>query len=133
MTLGDGTELAFGRLLLATGAEPRRISIPGADLDGVRYLRTLADCDILRGDLETGGRAVVVGAGWIGVEFAASARQRGCEVTVIDPASVPLERVLGSELGAFYREVHRDHGVEMLLGPASRGSRATTGCRGSGQ
>jgi 3-phenylpropionate/trans-cinnamate dioxygenase ferredoxin reductase component len=116
ITLGDGAELAFDRLLLTTGAEPRRISIPGADLDGVRYLRTLADCDILRGDLEAGGRAVVVGAGWIGVEFAASARQRRCDVTVIDPASVPLERVLGSELGSFYRDVHRDHGVEMLLG-----------------
>jgi 3-phenylpropionate/trans-cinnamate dioxygenase ferredoxin reductase subunit len=116
VTLGDGAELAFDRLLLATGAEPRRISIPGADLDGVRYLRTLADCDTLRGDLETSGRVVVVGAGWIGVEFAASARQRGCEVTVIDPASVPLERVLGRELGTFYRDVHRDHGVEMLLG-----------------
>lgn len=121
VTLGDGAELAFDRLLLATGAGPRRISIPGADLDGVRYLRTLADCDILRGDLETGGRVVVVGAGWVGVEFAASARQRGCEVTVIDPASVPLERVLGTELGAFYRDVHRDHGVEMLLGTGVEG------------
>src|ERR1700733_930882 len=86
--LGDGAELGFDRLLLTTGAEPRPISIPGADLDGVRYLRTLADCDVLRGDLETGGRVVVVGAGWIGAEFAASARQRGCEVTVIDPGSV---------------------------------------------
>jgi 3-phenylpropionate/trans-cinnamate dioxygenase ferredoxin reductase component len=116
VALGDGAELAFDRLLLATGAAPRRISIPGADLDGVRYLRTLADCDRLRGDLETRGTVVVVGAGWIGVEFAASARQLGCEVTVIDPASVPLERVLGRELGTFYRDVHRDHGVDMLLG-----------------
>jgi 3-phenylpropionate/trans-cinnamate dioxygenase ferredoxin reductase component len=116
VTLGDGAELGFDRLLLTTGAEPRPISIPGADLDRVRYLRTLADCDFLRGDLETSGRVVVVGAGWIGAEFAASARQRGCEVTVIDPGSVPLERVLGTELGSFYRDVHRDHGVEMLLG-----------------
>jgi len=116
VTLGDGAELGFDRLLMATGAEPRRISIPGAGLDGVRYLRTLADCDVLRGDLETGGRLVVVGAGWIGAEFSASARQRGCEVTVIDPASVPLERVFGTELGTFYRDVHRGHGVEMLLG-----------------
>jgi len=116
VTLGDGVELGFDRLLLTTGAEPRQISIPGADLDGVRYLRTLADCDVLRADLETGGRVAVIGAGWIGSEFAASARQRGCEVTVIDPASVPLERVLGTELGTFYRDVHRDHGVQMLLG-----------------
>ncbi len=121
VTLGDGTELAFDRLLLTTGAEPRRISIPGSDLDGIRYLRTLADCDTLRKDLDAGGRVVVVGAGWIGTEFAASARQRGCEVTVIDPASVPLERVLGSELGAFYRDVHIDHGVELLLGTGVEG------------
>jgi 3-phenylpropionate/trans-cinnamate dioxygenase ferredoxin reductase subunit len=121
VTLGDGAELTFDRLLLATGAEPRRISIPGADLDGVRYLRTLADCDTLRGDLDTSAKVVVIGAGWIGAEFAASARQRGCEVTVIDPVSVPLERVLGRELGTFYRDVHRDHGVEMLLGTGVEG------------
>jgi 3-phenylpropionate/trans-cinnamate dioxygenase ferredoxin reductase subunit len=121
VTLSDGAKLAFDRLLLVTGAEPRRISIPGADLDGVRYLRTLADCDTLRADLDGGGRVVVVGAGWIGVEFAASARQRGWEVTVIDPAAVPLERVLGRQLGGFYRDVHSDHGVEMLLGTGVEG------------
>ena len=107
--------IGYDRLLIATGAEPRRIDIPGAGLDGVHYLRTLADCDALRGRLDAGGRVVVIGAGWIGAEFAASARQRGLDVTVIEPATVPLERVLGHELGAFYRDVHETHGVEMRM------------------
>jgi 3-phenylpropionate/trans-cinnamate dioxygenase ferredoxin reductase subunit len=101
---------------LTTGAEPRRPSIDGATLDGVYYLRTLADCDALRERLDGSGRAVVVGAGWIGSEFAASARQRGLDVTVVDPLSLPNERIFGSEIGAFYRNVHVKHGVEMVLG-----------------
>jgi 3-phenylpropionate/trans-cinnamate dioxygenase ferredoxin reductase component len=116
VTLEAGRELAYDRLLLATGAEPRRLSIPGADLEGVHYLRTLADCDALRKRLDAKGKVAVIGAGWIGAEFAASARQLGAEVTVIEPASVPLERVLGPEVGGVYRDVHRDHGVELLLG-----------------
>jgi 3-phenylpropionate/trans-cinnamate dioxygenase ferredoxin reductase component len=116
ITLADGRELGYDRLLLATGAEPRRIPIPGAELGGVHYLRTLADCDALRDRLDTGGHVVVVGAGWIGSEFAASAKQRGCEVTVVDPLQLPNERVFGAEIGAFYRDVHRDHGVELALG-----------------
>jgi 3-phenylpropionate/trans-cinnamate dioxygenase ferredoxin reductase component len=116
VTLAGGQELDYDRLLLTTGAEPRRIRIPGADLDGVYYLRTLADCDALRERLERGGRVVVVGAGWIGSEFAASARQRGLEVTVIDPQPLPNERIFGSEIGAFYRDVHLQHGVNLLLG-----------------
>jgi 3-phenylpropionate/trans-cinnamate dioxygenase ferredoxin reductase subunit len=104
----------YDRLLIATGAQPRALEIPGAGLDGVHYLRTLADCDALRERLAAGGKVVVIGAGWIGAEFAASARQRGLEVTVIEPATVPLERVLGQELGAFYGDVHRGHGVELL-------------------
>lgn len=115
VTLEGGRELGYDRVLLATGAEPRRLSIPGADLDGIHYLRTLADCDALRKGLEAKGKVAVIGAGWIGAEFAASARQCGAEVTVIDPASVPLERVLGGEIGAFYRDVHREQGVELLL------------------
>ena len=116
VTLADGRELGFDRLLLATGAEPRRIPVSGADLDGVYYLRTLADCDVLRERLDAGGHAVVVGAGWIGSEFAASARQRGLEVTVIDPLALPNERIFGPEIGGFYRDVHLNHGVELLLG-----------------
>jgi len=116
VALGDGERLRYDRLLLATGAEPRRLSIPGAELDGVLYLRSVEDSDALRRRLDRGGRVVVIGAGWIGAEVAASARQRGLDVTVLDPMAVPLERVLGSEVGAVYRDIHTDHGVRMLLG-----------------
>jgi 3-phenylpropionate/trans-cinnamate dioxygenase ferredoxin reductase component len=116
LELDDGERLRYDRLLLATGAEPRRLSIPGAGLDGVFYLRSVQDSDALRERLDRGGSVVVVGAGWIGAEVAASARQRGLEVTVIEPASVPLERVMGAEVGAIYRDIHTDHGVRMLMG-----------------
>jgi 3-phenylpropionate/trans-cinnamate dioxygenase ferredoxin reductase subunit len=116
VALDDGERLRYDRLLLTTGAEPRRLSIPGADLDGVLYLRSVADSDALRERFDRGGSVVVVGVGWIGAEVAASARQRGLEVTVVEPASVPLERVLGTELGAVYRDIHTDHGVRILLG-----------------
>jgi 3-phenylpropionate/trans-cinnamate dioxygenase ferredoxin reductase subunit len=116
LTLDDGETIRYDRLLLATGAEPRRLTIPGGELDGVMYLRSVRDSDALRARLDQGGAAVVIGAGWIGAEVAASARQRGLEVTVVEPSSVPLERVLGSEVGAIYRDIHTDHGVRMLLG-----------------
>jgi 3-phenylpropionate/trans-cinnamate dioxygenase ferredoxin reductase component len=134
LTLAGGERLRYDRLLLATGAEPRRLDVPGADLDGVLYLRTLADSDALRARLDAGGRAVVVGAGWIGAEVAASARERGVDVTVIEPLAVPLERALGRELGAIYRDVHRDRGVELLLGTgveAFEGDGRVTGVRTS--
>jgi 3-phenylpropionate/trans-cinnamate dioxygenase ferredoxin reductase component len=116
VTLGGGEQLAYDSLLLTTGAEPRAISVPGADLDGVHYLRTLDDCDALRERLGTGsGRVAVVGAGWIGSEFAASARGAGLDVTVIDPLALPNERIFGAEVGAFYRDVHLSHGVDMVL------------------
>jgi 3-phenylpropionate/trans-cinnamate dioxygenase ferredoxin reductase subunit len=131
VTDGD-KEFGYDRLLIATGAEPRKIEIAGADLDGVHYLRTLADCDALRQRLAAGGKVIVIGAGWIGAEFAASARQRGLEVTIIEPATVPLERVLGNELGTFYRDVHETHGVEMRMQTgvqAFEGSRSVTAVR----
>jgi len=116
VTLAGGEELAYDSLLLTTGAEPRRISVPGADLDGVHYLRTFSDCDALRERLGAGsGHVAVVGAGWIGSEFAASARGAGLEVTVIDPLMVPNERIFGAEIGEFYRDVHLRNGVEMVL------------------
>jgi 3-phenylpropionate/trans-cinnamate dioxygenase ferredoxin reductase component len=135
VALEDGERLSFDRLLLATGAEPRRMDIPGADLEGVLYLRTVESSDAIRERLDRGGRVVVVGAGWIGSEAAASARQRGLDVTVIEPASVPLERVLGAELGAVYRDVHLEHGVEMVLGTgveAFEGDTAVRRVRASG-
>ncbi|HWT25292.1 MAG TPA: FAD-dependent oxidoreductase [Solirubrobacteraceae bacterium] len=116
LALDGGERVAYDRLLLATGAEPRRLQIEGGSLDGIHYLRTLGDSDAIRARLDAGGRLVVVGAGWIGAEVAASARQRGLEVTVVAPEAVPLQRVLGPELGAIYGDVHRDKGVELLLG-----------------
>jgi 3-phenylpropionate/trans-cinnamate dioxygenase ferredoxin reductase component len=116
VALDDGERLRYDRLLIATGAEPRRLTIAGADLEGVLYLRNVEDSDALRERLDRGGSAVVVGAGWIGAEVAASARQRGLDVTVVEPLSVPLERALGVELGAIYRDIHADRGVRMLLG-----------------
>jgi 3-phenylpropionate/trans-cinnamate dioxygenase ferredoxin reductase component len=115
LELEGGERLGYDRLLLATGAEPRRLRLPGADLPGIHLLRTFADSDALRERLDAGGRLVVVGAGWIGSEVAASARQRGMDVTVIAPEAVPLERVLGLEVGAVYRELHRDHGVDLRM------------------
>ena len=116
VALAGGEQLGYDSLLLTTGAEPRRISVPGADLDGVHYLRTVADSDALRERLASGsGRVAVVGAGWIGSEVAASARGAGLEVTVIDPLACPNERIFGMEIGGFYRDVHLRHGVEMIL------------------
>jgi 3-phenylpropionate/trans-cinnamate dioxygenase ferredoxin reductase component len=116
VTLDDGQALPYDKLLLTTGAEPRRLSIPGAELEGIHYLRTLEDCDALRERLDAGGRVAVVGAGWIGSEVAASARQKGLDVTLIDPLELPNERIFGREIGSFYRDVHAQHGVELALG-----------------
>jgi 3-phenylpropionate/trans-cinnamate dioxygenase ferredoxin reductase component len=114
LTLEEGEMLSFDSLLLATGARPRGLNVPGADLDGVLQLRTVDDSDALRARLHDSAAVAVVGAGWIGCEVAASARQMGCEVTIIEPQSVPLERVLGLEVGEYYRRVHTEHGVRLL-------------------
>jgi 3-phenylpropionate/trans-cinnamate dioxygenase ferredoxin reductase component len=112
LVLDGGERLAFTKLLLATGAEPRRL--PGAE--GVHYLRDFRDSDTLRAVLDQGGRMAVIGGGWIGSEVAASARQKGLEVTLIEQAAAPLEGVLGRELGDIYAAIHRDHGVAVLTG-----------------
>jgi 3-phenylpropionate/trans-cinnamate dioxygenase ferredoxin reductase subunit len=114
VVLEGGERVRFDRLLLATGAEPRRLSVPGAELDGVLYLRDFEDADAIAQRLRHGGKLVVIGAGWIGAEVGASARERGLEVTIVEQASVPLEHVLGPEVGAIYRDIHTDHGVELL-------------------
>ena len=114
IVLEGGERIGYERLLLATGAEPRRLGISGADLDGVMYLRTIADSEAIQARIDAGGKLVTVGSGWIGSEVAASARQKGCEVTVVERGSLPLERVLGPELGAIYRDIHTDHGVEFV-------------------
>jgi 3-phenylpropionate/trans-cinnamate dioxygenase ferredoxin reductase subunit len=119
--LAGGERLTYDRLLLATGAEPRRLQVPGAELDGVHYLRDFADSDALAARLTERGRVVVIGAGWIGCEVAASARQKGLEVALVETAGVPLEGVLGREVGSIYAAVHRDHGVELHTGARLEG------------
>ena len=114
LLLEGDRRLGYDRLLLATGAVPRRLDVPGADLDGIHYLRTLADSQRIAERIVRGGRLVVVGSGWIGAEIAASARQKGCEVTMIEMSSLPLERVLGPEVGQVYLDIHRDHGIEFF-------------------
>lgn len=114
--LAGGEEIGFDRLLLSTGADVRRLNAPGADLDGIYYLRSLEDSDALRERIRQGGHLAVIGSGWIGSEVAASARQMGAEVTVIDMVNLPNEKVFGREVGEFYRDVHASHGVNLLLG-----------------
>jgi NADPH-dependent 2,4-dienoyl-CoA reductase/sulfur reductase-like enzyme/nitrite reductase/ring-hydroxylating ferredoxin subunit len=114
--LDDGSDRSYGSLLLATGAEPVRLKIPGAHEDQVRYLRTFADSRAIVERAATARHVVVVGASFIGLEVAASLRARGIDVDVVAPESAPLERVLGVEVGRFVRSVHESRGVTFHLG-----------------
>ncbi|MDQ1010926.1 3-phenylpropionate/trans-cinnamate dioxygenase ferredoxin reductase subunit [Streptomyces sp. V4I23] len=118
--LGDGAVVHYDKLLLATGAEPRRLDIPGTGLAGVHHLRRLAHAERLRGVLAALGRdnghLVIAGAGWIGLEVAAAARAYGAEVTVVEPEATPLHQVIGPELGQVFAELHREHGVRFHFG-----------------
>jgi 3-phenylpropionate/trans-cinnamate dioxygenase ferredoxin reductase subunit len=114
--LDDDETLGYTTAVLATGAAPRHIDIPGAGLAGVRYLRTIDDSTALGDAIRTARRVAVIGAGWIGSEVAASARQMGAEVVLVDPAPVPLQRVLGDEIGEVFRALHADNGVKLRLG-----------------
>ncbi len=116
LTLADGSTLPWDHLVLATGTVPRTLTVPGADLPGIHLLRTLADGRAIQAELQAGRRLVVIGAGFIGAEMAASARAMGLAVTVIEVLPVPLRRVLGDELGQIYADLHRAHGVDMRLG-----------------
>ena len=118
LALQDGERLEFDQLLIATGGRNKRFPIPGIDLPGVYDLRTVADADRIRVAIGHGGRAVVVGLGFIGAEVAASMRQSGLEVVAVEPFKTPLYRALGEEIGRVVEGLHRDNGVEMILDDA---------------
>jgi 3-phenylpropionate/trans-cinnamate dioxygenase ferredoxin reductase component len=114
--LSSGDELAYQKLLIATGGRPRHLELPAADLPGIHYLRTVADCDAIKRAARPGLRAVVVGMSFIGCEVAASLTQLGVRVTAVFPGKVPLERVLGAEVGSVIGAFHRANGVDLLAG-----------------
>lgn len=116
LALATGDEIAFDRAVLATGAEPRTLPIPGVELGGVHMLRTIDDSLDLRDAIRAATRVAVIGAGWIGSEVAASARQMGADVVLVDPGPVPLRRVMGEQVGELFRRLHADHGVALRLG-----------------
>jgi 3-phenylpropionate/trans-cinnamate dioxygenase ferredoxin reductase subunit len=120
LRLGDGTRVQYDSLLLATGAEPRRLEVPGTGLAGVHHLRRLAHADRLRGRLaalgQENGHLVIAGAGWIGLEVAAAARSYGAEVTVVEPEATPLHSAIGPEMGAVFADLHQEHGVRFHFG-----------------
>jgi len=112
-----GTEsVSYDKLLLTTGASPRRLDFPGSDSDAVLYLRTLGDSDRLRSAFQPGTRVVVAGAGWIGLETAAAARTADCPVTVLEPQHTVLHDQVGPEIGGVFADLHRAHGVEFRFG-----------------
>jgi 3-phenylpropionate/trans-cinnamate dioxygenase ferredoxin reductase subunit len=113
--LSGSDRVRYDKVLIATGSRNRRLPIPGLDLEGVYGLRTVEDCDRIRGEIRPGRRAAVVGMGFIGSEIASSLRQLGVEVVVIEAGKVPLHRVLGEEVGRIMEHIHRDHGVDMIF------------------
>ncbi|WP_329475392.1 NAD(P)/FAD-dependent oxidoreductase [Kribbella sp. NBC_01484] len=135
VTVDDGSQVSYRKLLIATGSRVRRIDVPGADLPGVHYLRTAEESQALTDAYAAKPRVVVVGAGWIGLESASAARERGCEVTVVEPQSTALAAVLGEEIGELFAEFHRQHGVQFRFGTGVEGFEGTdkvTGVRVSG-
>ena len=118
--LGD-ERIPFDRLLLATGATPRRLELPGGELEGIETLRTMADADRIRERAKDAVAIAVIGGGWIGSEVAASLREIGNDVTLILPGQTPLEHVLGSELGGMYSAAHKERGVTLITGTTATG------------
>ena len=126
ISLAGGGTLGYDRLLLTTGAAPRRLNVPGGDLAGVLYLRSMGNSERLGAALRASGQVVIIGAGWIGLEVAAAGREFGCDVTVVEPEPGPLNRAIGPEVGAVFARLHTDHGVVF------RFEESVTELRGSG-
>jgi 3-phenylpropionate/trans-cinnamate dioxygenase ferredoxin reductase subunit len=116
LTVQTGERIDYDKLLLTTGSSPRRLELPGSDLDGVLYLRRVADCEAIKTAFVTAKRIAIVGAGWIGLETAAAARAAGVEATVLETTELPLVRVLGPEVAEIFLNLHARHGVTMLMG-----------------
>ena len=116
VVLDSGESISYQKVLIATGARNRRLGMGGADLPGIHYLRTVAECDAIKQEAVAGRRAVVVGMGFIGCEVAASLTQLGVQVTAVFPGRAPLDRVLGDQVGALVGAIHRANGVELLAG-----------------
>lgn len=115
VSCSDGTSVHFDKLVLATGSRVRRVQVPGSELDGIHYLRGIADVKAIRADIETARQLVIIGAGYIGLEVAAVARQLGLDVTVVEMAERVMSRVVSPEISAFYQQQHKEHGVHLLL------------------
>jgi 3-phenylpropionate/trans-cinnamate dioxygenase ferredoxin reductase subunit len=113
LTVQSGEQFDYDKLLLTTGSSPRHLKVPGSDLDGVLYLRRVADCEAIKAAFVTAKRVAIIGAGWIGLETAAAARAAGVEVTVLETAELPLARVLGPEIAQIFLDLHTRNGVTM--------------------
>ena len=116
VTVSGGETIGYDKLLLATGASPRRLPVPGADLDDVLYLRRVGDCERIQSTFRTASRMVFVGGGWIGLEVASAARDAGVDVTILEAGELPLLRVLGPQIASVFADLHREHGVDLRLG-----------------
>ena len=127
LRLDDGSTVAYDALLIATGSRPRQLAAPGTDLDGVHFLRTIADVERIRAGWAPGRRLVIVGGGYIGLEVAATARELGLEVTVLEMADRVMNRVVCPEISAFYEAEHARHGVRILTNSKVRALAAVPG------
>ncbi|MFE4801785.1 NAD(P)/FAD-dependent oxidoreductase [Streptomyces sp. NPDC056708] len=116
VTVSGGKTIGYDKLLLATGASPHRLAVPGVDLDSVLYLRRVGDCERIQRTFRSASRIVLVGGGWIGLEVAAAAREAGVEATVLVAGELPLLRVLGPQIAPVFADLHREHGVDLRLG-----------------
>jgi 3-phenylpropionate/trans-cinnamate dioxygenase ferredoxin reductase subunit len=116
VVLADGSRIGYTKLLLTTGSSPRQLPVPGADLDGVLYLRSAGDSDRIKALIGQAGQIAVIGAGWIGLEITAAAREADVAVTILEAAELPLLRVLGSEVASVFAALHAEHGVDLRFG-----------------